>query len=264
MSDHVESGSLRALVDELLRLADDGLRTVTTDVVLAVTQAWFMRSVDMIQAALLLHDRGLGSTAHPLVRAAIEHAVGMLWLRELGEDALGGLSNAHQQWAGNVKKATALANEKNTEPGRRDWSPEIDELVAQVQAQDRARDTDGQWNIAKRFQTAKQLDLYVAWLSETASSHATQASATPYLLFKDDRVLLLRSPQEPDSAATINRCVVVAAIAFRAMGEALDSTYWQATVDRLEAAMVEAFEKAASKRLASEPADDWLGRYDRR
>lgn len=263
MSDQVEDASLREFLEELLRLTDTGLRTVTTDSEPAVAHAWFVRSVDMIRGALLLLDNGLGSTAHPLVRSAMEHVVGLLWLKEVGWDALPGLSNAHQEWARNVKKAIALSNEKGIQPGRRDWSPDLDALIAEIEAQEHAQ-ADGQWNIAKRFKIAKQFDLYVAWLSETASSHATQASATPSLKFRDDRVLLLRTPQEPDTDAILNRCAVVALIGFRAMGEALNSDYWRASVDRLEAAITDAFQRAGSKRLADEPSDNWLGRFDHR
>lgn len=263
MSDSNEDSSLRDLLDELLSLTDNGLRTVTAAGVLAVTQAWFMRCVDMIRAALLLHDSGLGSTAHPLVRSAMEHAVGMLWLREAGEAGLGGLSNAHRQWAKNVQDAIALANSEGIQPGRRDWSPGLDEVIARIEAQEQEPGAPGAWNIAKRFRTAKQFDLYVGWLSETASSHATQASATPYLLFSADKVHLLRSPLEPDTDAILSRSAVVALTAFRAMGEALTSDHWRATVERLEAAFIGVFERAGSRRLADEPSDDWLGRFDR-
>lgn len=263
MSDRTDKASLRDLLDELLSLTDTGLRTVATAEQLAVTHAWFVRSVDMIRAALQLHDNGLGSAAHPLVRSAMEHAVGMLWLRETGEEGLGGLSNAHRQWAKNIRDAIALANTEEIQPGRRDWSPELDEVIARIEEQEQEPDIPGAWNFTKRFRIAKQFDLYVAWLSETASSHATQASATPYLQFSSDRVHLLRSPREPDTAALLNRCAVVALVAFRAMGEALTSDFWRAHVDRLEAAFIEVFQRSRSERLADKPSNDWLERFDR-
>lgn len=263
MGNQTEKASLRDLLDELLSLTDDGLRTVAATEQLAVTHAWFVRSVDMIRAALQLHDSGLGSAAHPLVRSAMEHAVGMLWLQEAGEEGLGGLSNAHRQWAKNIRDAITLANKEEIQPGQRDWSPELDEVIARIEEQEHEPDIPGAWNIAKRFRIAKQFDLYVAWLSETASSHATQASATPYLQFGSDRVHLLRSPREPDTAALLNRCAVVALVAFLAMGEALASDFWRANIDRLEAAFIEAFQRSRSERLADKPSNDWLERFDR-
>lgn len=262
MSDQFGDTPLREYLEELLRLTNSGLRTVTTDSELAVAHAWFVRSVDMIHGAILLHDSGLASAAHPLLRSAMEHVVGLLWLKEVGWDALPGLSSAHKCWAGNVRKAIALSNEKGSQPGRRDWSPDVDALIAEVEAQEHAS-ADGQWNITKRFQIAKQFDLYVAWLGETASSHATQASAAPYLKFRDDRVLLLWSPQQPDADALLTRCAVVALIGFRAMGEALGSDYWEASVDRLETAITRAFQRSASSRLADESSANELGRFDR-
>lgn len=260
--DRNDAASLRDVLDELLNLTNDGLRTVTTAGQLAVTHAWFVRSVDMIRAALLLLDQGLGSAVHPLVRSAMEHGVGMLWLREAGDEGLGGLSNAHRQWAKNVQGAIALANTEGFQPGRRAWSSELDEVIARIEAQEQEQDVPGAWNIAKRFRIAEQFDLYVAWLSETASSHATQVSATPYLQFGNGKVHLLRSPQEPDTDEVLNRCAVVALIAFRAMGEALASDYWRASVDRLEAAFLEAFERAGTEWLVDNPSDDVLGRFE--
>lgn len=262
MRNHADEASLRELLEELFELTDTGLRTVTANIELAVAQAWFVRSVDMIRAALLLHDRGLGSVAHPLVRSAMEHVVGVLWLRDIGTDALGGLSNNHQKWARNVKRAVALANEMGVQPARQDWSPELDALIDEIEQQANAPTAPGEWHIVDRFRVAKQFDLYVAWLSETASSHATQASATPYLKFDDYRIVLLRPPQEPDFEALISRCAVVALIGFRAMGETLNSDYWRASVDRLEAAITAAFQQAGSSRPADEPSDNGsLGRF---
>lgn len=263
VSDQGKDRSLRAYLNELLSLTDSGLRTVTIEPEQALAHGWFVRSVDMIRGALLLYDNGLGSAAHPLVRSAMEHVVGLLWLKEVGWDALPGLSNAHQGWARNVKKAIALSNEKDIRPGRRDWSPDLDAVIAEIEEQEHAQ-VEGQWKIAERFKIAQQFDLYVAWLSETASSHATQASATPYLKFRDDRFLLLPSPQEPDTDAILDRCAVVAVIGFRAMGEALGSDYWRANVDRLDESITYAFQRAGSERLAAKPSDDWLGRFDRR
>lgn len=111
-----DAASLRDVLDELLNLTNEGLRTVTTAGQLAVTHAWFVRSVDMIRAALLLHDQGLGSAAHPLVRSAMEHGVGMLWLREAGDEGVGGLSNAHRQWARNVQSRSRTSLARGTSP----------------------------------------------------------------------------------------------------------------------------------------------------
>lgn len=71
-----DAASLRDVLDELLNLTNDGLRTVTTAGQLAVTHARFVRSVDMIRAPLLLHDQGLGSAAHPLVPSWTPHDAG--------------------------------------------------------------------------------------------------------------------------------------------------------------------------------------------
>lgn len=262
MNQRAANAELRPLLDELLSLANEGLRTVATDTHLAVTHGWFMHAVDAIGAALTLIDSGRESTVSPLIRSAMEHAVGMLWLREVGDDGLAGLDNAHQKWANNIQRATSLANEKGVDPERRDWSPEIEALVAELTAQERGQKVPGEWLHSERFEVAKQFDLYVAWLSETATSHATQSSATPYLTFSEDRVQLLRLPRT--SGAALGRCALVALIAFRAMGDTLNSAHWLASVDRIEGAMQDIFKRMGMGLLTDEPVDTWLTRHDRR
>jgi hypothetical protein len=264
MSQPTADAELRPLLEELLSLTNEGLRTVATDTHLAVTHGWFMRAVDAISATLTLIDAGRESAVSPLIRSAMEHAVGMLWLREVGEDGLVGLDNAHQRWANNIRRATSLANEKGIDPERRDWSPEIQALVAELAAQERAQEVPGEWRHNERFEVAKQFDLYVAWLSETATSHATQSSATPYLTFSEDRVQLLRLPRSSGAGAALGRCALVALIAFRAMGDTLNSAHWLASVDRIEGAMQDIFERMGRGLLSDEPGGNWLTRHDRR
>lgn len=254
---------LRDVLNELMRMADRDLRSVTADSELALAHAWFVRCVDSINAALVLHDQGLGRTADPLVRSAMEHAVGMIWLRELGQDALLAVGRSHQRWATNVQKAIAASNEQEMQLGREEWSPELDAVFEELSAQEiPERSVDGEWKIDKRFKVAKAFDLYVAWLSETATSHATQASAAPYLVVGADRYQLLRSPRSPGNTLVL-RCASVAVVAFRAMGEALGSDIWRANVDQLDERLTLAFTQASAAGLLEPPtSDDWPSRSE--
>ncbi|GAA1142580.1 hypothetical protein GCM10009583_10620 [Ornithinicoccus hortensis] len=244
-------------------MADRDLRTVTTDSELALTHAWFVRCVDSINAALVLHDQGLGRVADPLVRSAMEHAVGMRWLRQLGHDALFALGRSHQRWAANVQSAVAASNEQEKQLGRTEWSPELDAVFDELAAQEIPEGSvDGEWKIENRFKVAKAFDLYVAWLSETATSHATQASAAPYVVVGSDRYHLLRSPRSLGDTLEL-RCASVAVDAFRSMGEALGSDVWRATVDRLDERLTAALIRATTAGLLDPPSsDDWSSRFE--
>jgi hypothetical protein len=105
--------------------------------------------------------------------------------------------------------------------------------------------------------------LYVAWLSETATSHATKASAAPYLVVGADRYQLLRSPRSPGDTLEI-RCASVAVVAFRAMGEALGSDIWRANVDHLDERLTSAVTEAKAAGLLEPPSsEDWSSRFAR-
>ncbi len=233
MSLDPQESALRDLLENALAVGDDSLRRVTTNARLAVTQAWFIRTVDSIRAAVLLLDSEHVSVASPLVRAAIEHTVGMMWLQEVGDDGLRGLDNSHRIWATNVGKATALVDQKRTEEGSSRWSPEIAALVARIAAEDPTPKVRGEWQYKEKFEVAKQFDLYVAWLSETADSHATKESAAPYMAEANGKIVLLRKPSDEASMDLVARCAVVAVYALRTMAEALDSVRLGETADRL-------------------------------
>jgi len=233
MSQTPRESALRGLLEDSLEVGEDCLRTVTTNATLAVTQAWFIRTLDSIRAATLLLDNNLASVASPLVRAAMEHAIGMMWLQEAGDDGLRGLENSHRTWVKNIGKATALVDHMRTEEGISGWSPEIAALVAQITAEEPTPKVPGEWQHKERFEVAKQFDLYVAWLSETAVSHATRESASPYMMEADGRIVLLRKPSDDAPNDLVARCAVVAVYALRTMAENLDSVRLGQAADRL-------------------------------
>jgi hypothetical protein len=255
---------LRALLDELLALADEHGRTVTGDPKIALCQAWFVRCVDTISAALHLHDHGRGEVAAPLVRAAIEHAIGVMWLQRLGDEAVEAVARSHQGWAKNVQKAIAAANTEEQRLGREDWSPALNKAFEELALRPVPEGaTPGTWKIDQRFKVARQFDLLVAWLSETAASHATHASAAPYIVAKHGRYGLLRVPKGPESDLVL-KCAAAALVAFRAVGEASASDVWTARVDRLDDQIAQVH---AEGRSTGNPdrarTDDWARRHDR-
>ena len=183
----------RRILEELLDLSEASLGASTESAVLAVIHAWFVQTIDAVRSALIVHDAGLASATSPLVRAAIEYAVGMHWIRMAGEPGLGGLHNAHQRWAKNMKRALATAEAQDIDPDDPVWPASWAALFAEIEALPPAPHVKGGGNFAERFEVTELAHVYVAWLSETAASHATQASATPFLSESDGGYTLSRT-----------------------------------------------------------------------
>jgi hypothetical protein len=169
---------VRGPLDELLGMASAGLRTVTSDPLVALSHAWFVRCVDNVRAALVLDDQNLGTVADPLVRSAIEHAVGMIWLQQLGGAAVSAVGRSHQRWAANLRRAVAAANANETDPGREDWSPALNLVFEELAAQELPEGSvDGEWKIDERFQVAKAFDL--TWPGSARRDQATRPRQAP-------------------------------------------------------------------------------------
>src|SRR4051812_33608040 len=105
---------LRRLLDELLTTAESDLRTVTTDPVVAITQAWFVRVIDTVRAGLLVEERDLDEVAAPLVRAAIEHAIAIAWLHKVDSAGARSLARERQVWAQKVRLAIEAADKNES------------------------------------------------------------------------------------------------------------------------------------------------------
>jgi hypothetical protein len=255
---------LRSLLDGLLSESRKDLRTVTTDEVFAVKHGWFMRALDSIEAALLLDDRGLVEVAAPLIRAATEHAVGIVWLSVMGEDGLRILARENWRWAKRVKEARGIANESDRTPGRVDWSEEIDEALSRVIADEiPSGTTDNHKEQKVRFRAAGAFDVYVAWLAETGYSHATQASAQAYLTIDGDRVFLLGQSRRDDNSLVM-RCARLALLAASAMGKSTGSELWEAKVAQADQRFCEIWNEAHSTESTVVPEQErWLERFDR-
>ncbi len=225
------------------------MRTISTDVQFAIMHGWFLSCVNSVRGALLLEDAGLGRTADPLIRVAIEHAVGMLWLNRLGWEAVQAVGRSHQRWAKNVSSAVKAADEHEAMDGRQDWSKDLQAALDAIADQEVPEGiVDGERKIEKRFTVTKAYDLYVAWLSETGMSHATQSTATPYVTFQPERQVLLREPKGPDQTVHV-RYAAAAVGAFKCMGEAMRSDIWVATVAQLDGELSTAQTKAESSML---------------
>jgi hypothetical protein len=238
----------RILLEELLDLCEVNVATSTGNAVLAVIHSWFAQTIDTVRGALILHDAGLAGSTSPLVRAAIEYAVGMHWLRQVWDAGLGGLHNSHQRWAANLKRALATAEAQDLHPDDPKWPASWAELIAEIESKSAAPHVKGGGNIAERFEITELAHVYVAWLSETSLSHATQASATRYLEHIDGVYKLSRRPHASRGESLEGRCFVALDIALHAIAEAFNSDPLRTALtdieDRFEAASAVGMEEA--------------------
>lgn len=222
--DHESSpDTRRLLLEELLDLCEDNLVASTESPVLAVMHAWLVQTVDTVRAALVVQDAGLASATSPLVRVALEYAVGMHWLRQVQDAGLGGLHNSHKRWASNLKRALSAAEAQNLNPDDPMWPAAWAELLAEIESRPSAPHVKGGGNFAERFEVTELAHVYVAWLRETSLSHATQASATPHLEQVDDTYFLSRKPHASRGESLEGRCFVALDIALHAIAEVFDS-----------------------------------------
>lgn len=213
----------RIVLEELLDLCEVNLAASTDSAVLAVMHSWFVQTIDTVRGALIVHDAGLAGSTSPLVRAALEFAVGMHWLRQVQDAGLGGLHNSHQRWAANLKRALATAEAQDLDPDDPKWPAAWAELIAEIEARPAAPHVKGGGKISERFEVTELAHVYVAWLSETSLSHATQASATPYLEQTDAAYKLSRVPHASRGESLEGRCFVALDIAIHAIAEVFDS-----------------------------------------
>lgn len=234
VNDESSPDNQRLLLVELFELCEANLAASTDSAVLAVMHSWLVQTVDTVRGALVLHDAGLANSTSPLVRAALEYAVGMHWLRQVGEAGIGGLHNSHKRWAGILKRALAAAEAQDLDPDDPKWPAAWAQLVAEIESKPSAPHVKGAGNIAERFEVTELAHVYVAWLSETSLSHATQASATRYLDQIDDTYTLSRRPHASRDASLEGRCFVALSIALRAVAEVFDSDPLRTTLSDIE------------------------------
>lgn len=264
MLTRAQADSLRTLLERVLDEASAGLRTVTTDPVVAVAHAWFVRAAGSLRATLLLADEGHHEVAAPLVRSAMEHAVGVAWIHRAGLDGLLSLARGQRKWAEDVQRAVKAADSQEHGPDRQNWSDEMKEALEAVVDQELPKSKlDVQLHHLARFESVGAFDLFVAWLSETGYSHATDASAQPYVVSEGDRYLLLAGSRR-DEGTLVMRCAAVAVMACHAMAEVLGSDVWAERVSSLDREMGALLRQARAEGWASEIAsDDWRTRFAR-
>lgn len=263
MLDAQGTAEFRNRLTDLLDQAESNLLTVTTDPVVAVAHAWFVRTIGTIRSVLLLEDARLGECAAPLIRSALEHAVAIAWVDKGGTDALISLARGQRKWATDVQRAVAAADAHESREGRTGWPEALRNLLSEIVASDLPKSSlDGQLHHLQRFTAVEAFDLFVAWLSETGYSHATDASAQPYVRQQEQRFLLLSNSRRPQDTVVL-RCGLIAVVACAAMQEILKSDIWAAQLAAADSALSAVLERGRRAGWAGEPrSQDWRTRFD--
>jgi hypothetical protein len=136
-----------------------------------VAHGWYSATRDWAQGALLMERAGLSGSAAPLRRSMIEHALALFWLASAPEDVLDSLRMAQQRDVRKLEEAMAGG----------EWSVPP-ELVEQLLALPAAGSHENvSLHVKHRAERLGQRNLLVAWLHETAASHASLSSASRYV-----------------------------------------------------------------------------------
>ncbi|HEX9228519.1 MAG TPA: DUF5677 domain-containing protein [Arthrobacter sp.] len=141
----------------------------------ALSWGWLIRLLRTGQAAIDLETGGYGEEASPLVRSALEHAIRLYWVAQVG--------------AGAVEVALrerSMSINRMRESQSEGWSYTDEEIAAleelQAESSTDFRSLDTFRNL-RNFVLAHPEQLkpaYQAWLLETQRSHPTLTSARPY------------------------------------------------------------------------------------
>jgi hypothetical protein len=228
--------TFKNVYEDLLEFADSGsLRTVASadELILALGHAWLRRVVRSVQAVGILEKNGMGDETSPLIRSALEHAVAMKHLADTGDEGIERLRATHKRWAGRVDEAQTMAG---------GWSLLTSEVFDEIEGVPTGKSEDASFRT--KFEDSEELDLYVGWLSETAMSHPSLASARPFMSEDDrKRLTLLKDPRPGGAENITERCAVAVLLAVRAMAQILGSVEWATRADEFEALMAHTFER---------------------
>ena len=151
-----------------------------------------MLIVRTVQASLTLDQEGYACEAAPLRRTCIEHVTGLAWPAEEGNDAADSLIRLNAEQA-----RRRLQSVQNA-----DWSTVNQEAFTEViedgeEADKGTLHLDNAWHFVPRNTNYGTVHYLPVWLAETAHSHPSWASASPYMVPGDDeRAALLDEPIE--------------------------------------------------------------------
>ena len=185
---------------------------------LAMMYGWMARIMRTGEAVLGMSQSGFNAEVAPLLRAMIEHAIGLRWVADQRGAAFQVLIRRHSQSMQKLMDAQATGWVIEGEVAQTLLQQAID-----IETDEETRTYDHLGAVAHQAIAYGLGDLYQAWLLETLTSHATIASAHPYYSFDSitNTVQLHTVPRE--SGAEIEAAVVIPVIlGLTAYNEILD------------------------------------------
>ncbi|MCC3294798.1 DUF5677 domain-containing protein [Arthrobacter sp. zg-Y411] len=195
----------------------------------AVAWGWLIRTLRTGEAVIAMEDRGYGSEASPLVRAALEHAIRLQWAAEYGDEFVEVALIAQKKSYTNLQKA-------QTENWR--FSAELADSLQQ-HAAEASEDYASLSNLTalRAIVDANKErlgSLYMAWLMDTQESHPSLLTARHYFeTYESHHGYKLHNQSRFKSAAVLKACyALVGAIDGYAKVVGL-STYFDAPLTRI-------------------------------
>jgi len=138
-----------------------------------VMHGWMARVARSAEAALLLHSRGHGVEASPLIRSMIEHAMALTWIEDKRGDAFLALQR---------KRSGSAQRLNDSQNAGWQLDPDAQALIDTLVTTPMVGSKAGDHLMALKHQAdAYGLGgLYQAWILESGFSHPSIESARPY------------------------------------------------------------------------------------
>lgn len=136
-----------------------------------VAHGWYSATRDWAKGAVLMERAGLTRSASPLRRSMIEHALALFWLADAHEDVLASLRMAEQNHLTRLNEAMAGGA----------WSAPSGLIEGLLDPSATGSPENTNLPVKHLAERLGQQNVFVAWLHETATCHASLTSASRYV-----------------------------------------------------------------------------------
>jgi hypothetical protein len=226
----VDDIALNAIIDDLYALYDHSESmqvAVETERAAPIAHGWYTRVRRTGRALQVLTGTGFEHEGAPLRRSMIEHALGLHWLADANVGAVDAIRGKNRDmW----KRISGSMSDG--------WVVTPEDLNPVVNAE-LPKSSESTYTAFKHLcDRYGEADLYVAWLLETAHSHASYASAIAYIDFDETTAgtnfLTEAHHTLQTSSAVIASLLLVASLGFNKI---LNGQPWTGRLDEIHARM---------------------------
>lgn len=141
----------------------------------AIAWGWLMRVVRSGQAVSELEGRGFGSESAPLVRAALEHAIRLLWAAEYGDEFVEVALIAQKKGYASLQEAQTVSWQFDP-----NFADALEERASEASDDYKSLATYTALRHIVDSSPARLGSLYMGWLFDTQESHPSVLTAQAY------------------------------------------------------------------------------------